>query len=207
MMDPSVSQDSLLDLRVCCTYQGCDVTFRNMSELQRHIRIHTGDRPFKCDKCSKAFARKACLTRHKAVHAKDTPFNCKQLSSIQAISERCMQSATPSGELKLKFGGGGGAVFSRSSSSTEQLESLFTSSLTSPSLSCPTASPPLEVAASRPPSPPGMLNTDVLFRDVWLGPCQQSNTDIELEVTFSQNEDIPELGLCHKDLRVLQGSL
>ncbi|KAI8086304.1 uncharacterized protein BX664DRAFT_335476 [Halteromyces radiatus] len=42
----------------------CDRRFARKHDLQRHIRVHTGDKPYACLCCKKAFARTDALKRH-----------------------------------------------------------------------------------------------------------------------------------------------
>lgn len=51
-----------------CTFDGCDRRFARNEELTRHKRIHTGVRPHKCDICNKAFGRKDHLSKHQKTH-------------------------------------------------------------------------------------------------------------------------------------------
>lgn len=58
----------------------CQKTFKVVSALERHERVHTGQKPFKCDVagCAKAFSQKEMLKRHKIIHLsiEDAPFSC-----------------------------------------------------------------------------------------------------------------------------------
>jgi uncharacterized Zn-finger protein len=44
------------------------VYLSNSSDLQRHIRTHTGDTPYKCDVCGKGFSRNFNLQTHIRTH-------------------------------------------------------------------------------------------------------------------------------------------
>ncbi|XP_048386199.1 zinc finger protein 729-like isoform X1 [Stegostoma tigrinum] len=59
-----------------CSY--CSYTSSLMGNLQRHIRIHLGEKPFKCDQCYYATGQSGNLKRHKLTHTQKKSFTCTQ---------------------------------------------------------------------------------------------------------------------------------
>ncbi|XP_030070194.1 zinc finger protein 770 [Microcaecilia unicolor] len=54
----------------------CNKPFPSRSKLERHLLIHTGQRPFACSLCVKSFRQKTHLAIHQLTHIKDKPFQC-----------------------------------------------------------------------------------------------------------------------------------
>ena len=59
-----------------CPVELCDRRFSRSDELTRHIRIHTGQKPFQCKICLRAFSRSDHLTTHIRTHTGEKPFSC-----------------------------------------------------------------------------------------------------------------------------------
>ncbi|XP_031639325.1 zinc finger protein 358-like [Contarinia nasturtii] len=60
--------------RVKCSH--CDYTTYYIGNLEKHIRTHSGEKPFQCDRCNNCFRQRSTLKRHMKVHAKEFPFHC-----------------------------------------------------------------------------------------------------------------------------------
>ncbi|MCI4379704.1 hypothetical protein PGIGA_G00231310 [Pangasianodon gigas] len=59
-----------------CPMETCERRFSRSDELTRHIRIHTGQKPFQCRICMRNFSRSDHLTTHIRTHTGEKPFAC-----------------------------------------------------------------------------------------------------------------------------------
>ncbi|KAF8885466.1 hypothetical protein BD779DRAFT_674752 [Infundibulicybe gibba] len=86
----------------------CQATFTRPQHVARHMRSHTGDRPYKCQHCGDQFARSDLLSRHvNKCHAHEKPLpsvsgsrrkgsaSASRATTSKQACDQCVQSSLP----------------------------------------------------------------------------------------------------------------
>ncbi|XP_056145613.1 zinc finger protein 148 [Lampris incognitus] len=76
----TINDDGSLGLQnpKCHVCVHCNAAFRTNYHLQRHVFIHTGEKPFQCSQCDMRFIQKYLLQRHEKIHTGEKPFRCDE---------------------------------------------------------------------------------------------------------------------------------
>lgn len=62
----------------CYHCEMCGRSFTNASGLSSHKRTHTGEKPYKCPYCEKRYSHSTDLRRHRRIHTnEEKPFKCE----------------------------------------------------------------------------------------------------------------------------------
>ncbi|TEA16467.1 Zinc finger protein 678 [Colletotrichum sidae] len=59
-----------------CTHEGCPQSFKQQSALTMHARTHTGAKPLSCSYCGKTFGESSNLSKHKKTHNEKGEHRC-----------------------------------------------------------------------------------------------------------------------------------
>ena len=57
-------------------YFHCQICNKTFDDLQGHIKLHSGDKPFRCSVCGISFKKERHLLVHQSVHKDERPFTC-----------------------------------------------------------------------------------------------------------------------------------